>query len=288
MRSDYHTHLENYGLTRDNLMRLVDFARAAGVAEIGLTEHAYHFVQCRGIYPRDNPWIHGPSRNHHDWDLDTYIRLLDSARNEGLPVRMAMEWDYCRGYEAPLEQLIRDYDWDFTLGAVHWLPRPSGGWWGFDISEQSDEWERRSVSAVYAEYFRTVSEAASTGFFDILAHLDVVKVFGHRPDRDLTTVYSEIAEVVARSGACAEVSTAGWRKQVGELYPAPQFLSLLHTQSVPIVISSDAHFAEDIGYGFHRAESIVRDAGYTTRWNFKRRLRTEVPLEARSPTPDRT
>jgi len=286
MRSDYHTHLENYGLTRDSLIRLIDSARAAGVAEIGLTEHAYHFVQCRTIYPRDNPWIHNSSQTlHHDWDLETYVQLLEVARDEGLPVKMGMEWDYCRGYEEPLDQLIRDYDWDFTLGSVHWLSRPSGGWWGFDIADQAEEWDRRSVAAVYAEYFRVLSEAASTRFFDILAHLDVVKVFGHRPEGDLSPVYDQITEVVARSGACVEVSTAGWRKRVGELYPAPTLLLRLHRQHVPVVISSDAHFADEIGFGFTRAESIVRETGYATRCMFTRRIRTDMPLEAPSPAP---
>ncbi len=279
MRPDYHTHLENYGLFRDALMRHVESAFAAGVSEIGITEHAYHFVQCRTIYPRDNHWVHSPQgRDHHNWDLDTYVDLLETAREEGLPVKMAMEWDYCPGYEAELDRFVRNYDWDFTLGAVHWLPGRTGGWWGFDIAEQADEWRHRSIEAVYAEYFRLLVDAAHTGLFDVLAHPDVVKVFGHRPDGDLTPLYDTVVEAVARSGTCAEVSTAGWRKQSGELYPAAGLLSRLRRKNVPIVISSDAHFVEHIGYAFDRAETVVRDAGYTRRCVFTRRRRTEVPL----------
>lgn len=279
MRPDYHMHLENYGLTRDTLMKLVDAANAGQITEIGITEHAYNFVQCRRIYPPDNPWIHNtPTREHHDWDFDAYVELLERARAEGLPVKMAMEWDYCPGYEANLEYFVRNYDWDFTLGAVHWLPGRSGGWWGFDIPEQAGEWSQRSVAAVYKAYFGILAEAASTGFFDILAHPDVVKVFGYRPEGDRRPLYTRVIDAVAASGTCMEVSTAGWRKPVAELYPAPDLLSDLHAKEIPVVISSDAHLAEHVGYAFDRAERIVRDVGYTHRSTFTRRRRSEVVL----------
>jgi histidinol-phosphatase (PHP family) len=272
-------HLEKYGLTRDALMKLVDAAIAAQVSEIGITEHASNFVQCRRIYPKDNPWIHdAQARNHHDWDLETYVGLLEAARDEGLPVKMAIEWDYCPGHEADLEYFLLNYDWDFTVGSVHWLPGRAGGWWGFDIADQADEWLRRSVAAVYAEYFGLLADAASTGFFDIMAHPDVVKVFGYRPEGGPAPFYTRAVEAIAASGACAEVSTAGWRKPVAELYPAQSLLAGFRAKNIPIVISSDAHLAEHVGYQFDQAEKIVREVGYRTRSTFTRRRRDEVAL----------
>ncbi len=144
--------------------------------------------------------------------------------------------------------------------------------------DQAEEWVRRSIAAVYAEYFGLLADAASTGFFDILAHPDVVKVFGHRPEGDLTPVYSRAVEAIAASGACAEISTAGWRKPVGELYPTPSLLMAFRAKNIPIVISSDAHLAEHIGYKFDQAEKIVRDVGYGSRSTFTRRRRSEVAL----------
>ncbi|MCS7173003.1 MAG: histidinol-phosphatase HisJ family protein [Armatimonadetes bacterium] len=278
-RPDYHTHLENVGLHWEALVRLVEAALRVGVTEIGLTEHAHNFVQCRTIYPSDNTWVHArdvPERRN--WDFDAYVRLLDRARAEGLPVKAGMEWDYCPGYERELERWIRAYDWDFTLGGVHWLRGRDGGWWGFDIPDQRAEWENRSVDEVYAEYFRLLAEAARTGLFDVLAHPDVVKVFGHRPKGDPLPWYEEAAQAMARAGVCAEVSTAGLRKPVGELYPAEGFLRVLHRWRVPIVTSSDAHLPEHVGYAFDRAEAAAQAAGYRTRCVFTRRKRSEVPI----------
>jgi len=278
-RPDYHTHLENYSLDRQSLLRMVEAALAAGVDEIAITEHAHNFVQCRDIYPEDNAWVHGrDSPERRNWDLEAYLRLLDWARAEGLPVRAGVEWDYCPGREAQLERWIRAYPWDLVLGGVHWLPGRNGGWWGFDIPEQRGEWDVRSPDQVYEEYFRLLCEAAGTGFFDVLAHPDVVKVFGYRPHRDPQGWYDQAAEALARAGVCAEVNTAGWRKPVGELYPAPPFLETLNRHGVPIVISSDAHWSEHVGYGFREAERAAYEAGYRSRCVFRARQRREVPL----------
>jgi len=279
VRPDYHTHLEMEGLTWEALLRLVEAALKVGVTEIGITEHAHNFVQCRTIYPPDNAWVHNRgSADRRDWDFDAYVRLLERARREGLPVRAAMEWDYCPGYERELERWIGAFEWDYTLGGVHWLRGRNGGWWGFDIPDQREEWSRRPVDEVYAEYFQLLCEVASTGLFDVLAHPDVVKVFGHRPSKDPSAWYERAAEVMARAGVCAEVSTAGLRKPVGELYPDPAFLTTLHRHGVPVVISSDAHLPEHVGYAFDRAEAAVWATGYRSRCTFHRRQRTEVPL----------
>ncbi len=287
-RPDYHIHLENYALDRESLLRLVDAALAHGVDEIALTEHAHNFVQCRTIYPPDNSWVHHrETSQRRNWDLDTYLRIAEMAREEGLPVKVGVEWDYCPGREAELERWVKAYEWDLVLGGVHWLPGRKGGWWGFDMADQAEEWDKRSVDQVYEEYFRLLCEAASTGLFDVLAHPDVIKVFGHRPCQDPKAWYERAAAVMARAGVCAEINTAGWRKPVGELYPAPEFLKILARYGVPIVISSDAHLAEHVGFGFSRAEWEAWTAGYRTRCLFTRRRRTEVslpPPEAQAPT----
>ena len=78
-----------------------------------------------------------------------------------------------------------------------------------------------------ARYFETLGEAARTGMFDILAHPDLVKVWGGgapRPDGDLRRFYELAMDGIAESDVAIEVSTAGLRKPVGEIYPAAAFL----------------------------------------------------------------
>ena len=61
------------------------------------------------------------------------------------------------------------------------------------------------------------------------------------------------------SGVALEISTAGLRKPVGELYPDPALLA-----GRPITLGSDAHAPELVGEGFEHALELARSAGYET------------------------
>ena len=72
--------------------------------------------------------------------------------------------------------------------------------------------------------------------YDILAHPDLVKYWGAqrpRPERDLRRFYELAMEGIAESGIAIEVSTAGLRKPVGEIYPSRAFLEMVPRRRQP-------------------------------------------------------
>ena len=86
----------------------------------------------------------------------------------------------------------------------------------------------------------------------------------------------EMAEAAASSAMTAELSSAGWRKPVGEQYLALPLLERFAARGVPFTTASDAHRREDVADGArgpswvagHRSVSIpCRDstAGCPTR-----------------------
>jgi histidinol-phosphatase (PHP family) len=279
VRTDYHMHLERGPWTLAWLARFVEVARARGLTEIGFSEHPHRFRECRAMYPPRGalaPWAEALCTE----SLDSYVRLIEEARRAGLPVKMGVEWDFLPGYEAELERVLRAYPWDYAIGSVHWLPPQEDGgvWWGFDAPQQAGEWRTRDVLEAYRRYFRLIAAAAETGLFDIIGHTDVIKVFGYRPAADISDLYAAAAAAFAEAGVCAEINTAGWRKPVGEIYPARALLDACHRAGVPTLINSDAHVPEDVGRDFDRAAAVAREAGYTHVATFAARKRTMVPL----------
>jgi histidinol-phosphatase (PHP family) len=279
VRTDYHMHLERGPWTLAWLDKFVEVARARGLTEIGFSEHPHRFRECRAMYPPRGaiaPWVDEVCTE----SLDSYLRLIEDARRAELPVKLGLEWDFIPGYEADVERMLRAYPWDYAIGSVHWLPpeKEGGMWWGFDTSQQAGEWDTRDVLHVYERYFRLVAAAAETGFFDVIGHADVIKVFGHRPAADISHLYASAAAAFARAGVCAEINTAGLRKPVGEIYPARPFLDACRRAGVPTLINSDAHAPEDVGRDFDRAAALAREIGYVDVATFGARQRTMVPL----------
>ncbi len=281
-RADYHVHIEKGPYTSTWLEQFAQVARERGLQEIGCSEHLCDFCEgqaasgCWWEVEADaadrehaRTWWRGRRRGH----LDDYVSFVRGARPEGLALRLGLEVDYFPGAEGPLGHLLEAYPWDYVLGSVHWL-----GAWGFDHLNRLESWAGRDVDAVYRRYFALLARAAGSGLFDVIAHPDLVKIAGHRPSFDLTPLYTETARALAAAGVAVEVSTAGLRKPVGEIYPAEPFLRLCREHGVPIALASDAHEPAQVGWEVEAAVELARRCGYTHCCRFVRRTREEMPL----------
>jgi histidinol-phosphatase (PHP family) len=129
------------------------------------------------------------------------------------------------------------------LGSVHWL-----GAWRFDdidVPLQMDEWSTRKVDTCWEQYTEALEELAASGACDVLAHPDLIKVAGYVPDAPAEW-WDRMAEAAASSGMAAELSSAGWRKPVGEQYPALPLMERFAARGVPFTTASDAHRLEQV------------------------------------------
>ena len=277
---DYHNHLERGPFSLDWLRRFVDTAISRGVAEIGFSEHGHrfknfapimeHLGKGEGAYPAIGQWLSGDFRN----DVKDYVELVSRAKESGLPVKLGVEVDFIPGCEEAIQKWIADWPWDYVIGSVHFI-----GKWCFDYRAEMG-WPERSVDRAYADYFGVVSQAAASGLFDIIGHLDVIKVHGHRPADGGAALRAarEALLKIKEAGCCIEINTAGWRKPVAEIYPAPELLRLAADLSVPITFGSDAHEPEEAGYLLTQAVDLARATGYTRLVRFEDRQFQEVSI----------
>jgi len=118
--------------------------------------------------------------------------------------------------------------------------------------------------------------SALSGLYDLIAHPDLVKYWGdprRRPDRDLRFYYEPAVEAFAESGVVVEVSTAGLRKPVGEIYPSRPFLEMIVDAGCPIALSSDAHTPDQLGFEYERALELLDELAVRELTVFERRER---------------
>jgi histidinol-phosphatase (PHP family) len=266
LRWDYHVHLERGPYNKDWMYRFLEAARLADIDEVGFSEHAYRFQQTEGIWP--HYWNLRP-----EVDADQYVALVQEAKDNGFPVKLGVEVDFVPGKEEQLETFINQYPWDYVIGSVHFIDE-----WGFDRPDQAYLWKQNNVEDAYQQYFALFSEAANTKMFDIMGHPDVIKVFGYRPKDCLMDEYLRCAEILKRADLCFEISTAGLRKPVGELYPALEFTQVLVQAGVVAMINSDAHRPEDVGHSFDVAYTYAQENGITHLARFSHRQRSLVKL----------
>jgi len=240
----------------------VEAAIAAGLREIGFSDHIPMY------------WLPAEQRDPgiamRMEELEEYVADVMRLRERypEIPIRLGIEADYIPGQEEELVRILQPYPWDYVLGSVHFI-----GEWDFDNPARTARYAEWDISELYAKFFTLEAMAAQSGLFDVLAHVDLIKKFGHRPSHDLSRLYADIAETFARAEVAIELSTAGLRKPVREVYPSPGLLRECCLQGVPLVISSDAHHPSEVAWGFAGAVELARQAGYDRVVRFEGRQR---------------
>lgn len=276
MLTDYHVHLrpdepgttaERY-FTAANAERYREAAAERGIAELGVSEHIYRFEQALEVW--QHPFWQSQARE----DIDAYCEYV----REQTDLKLGIEADYVPGREDRMGNLLEAREWDYVIGSVHFV-RDSA----VDMPGDWDVWTTsfESPDKVWRRYFETLGECARSGLYDILAHPDLVKVWGKerpKPDGDLRRYYELAIEGIAESGIAVEVSTAGLRKPVGELYPAVSFLQLCIEAGCPVALSSDAHLPEHIGWQYESTIEWLAEQGVTELAVFERRQRRLEPI----------
>jgi histidinol-phosphatase (PHP family) len=271
---DYHTHLrspkeggsEPLSHSLETLERFVERAAQRGVDEIGFTEHVYYFRQTRELWSLP----YQIDRCRHD--LDAYCNVIEEGRRRGFPVKLGLEVDYVGSDQERLAELLAPYPWDYLLGSVHWIE-------GQPVDQEPGMWSLFPIEEVWRRYMRCLVELARSGAVDVLAHPDLAKIFSRRPAPPvLAELHREAAEAIARADVAIEISTAGLRKPVGEIYPDEEFLRALRECGVPITTAADAHEAHLVGEDFERSLELARRAGYETVSVFERRSRRQELL----------
>ncbi|MEA2322542.1 MAG: histidinol-phosphatase family, partial [Solirubrobacteraceae bacterium] len=180
--------------------------------------------------------------------------------------------------EDRMAEVLDGRDWDYVVGSVHFLGDSAVDYDRYDVWTTGESPDR-----VWRRYFEWLGEAAMSGLYDVLAHPDLVKHWGRErplPDRDLRYYYEVAMEGIAESGIAVEVSTAGLRKPVGEIYPSQAFLEMVLDAGNPIVLSSDAHVPDQVGYGYDRALELLDGLGVRELCVFERRARRLEPIGA--------
>ena len=257
--SDYHSHPQGHRVqryTQQLLQPWADSARRSGLRDIAFTDH---------------------DRYHTGIDFDEINRLRE--RNPDLQIRAGIELDN-DPVHSPAGRKWIEKNWDnldLVLGSVHFLDRADQM---FDsVPDGAGQFENRDIDEMYVDYFRRVRELVATGLVDCLAHLDLIKIHGHRPAADMSALVNETLEFIRVRKLAIELSTAGWRKPVNELYPADSIIRLAEEKGIPFTTASDAHSHVQLGENFPNLAHKMEEIGVRQVCIFEKHKRTELPLQ---------
>ncbi len=263
-RADYHLHTKWCDHATGEMRDYVEAAIALGLTEIGFAVHMPITIPVpEKLYLTADEMV---------LYVDECRRLQDEFSGR-ITIRMGGECDYAPGQEDEIEAAIAAHPFDYVYGSIHFIDG-----WGHDCPEYRDRWETGNVAAIYRRYYELLADAARSGTYDMLAHFDLAKKFGYRPQEDVTDAEVAACDAVAVAGMSVEISTGGFAKPVGEQYPSEKILRMLRERDVPICFGSDAHEPGRVGERFDEMHELARKIGWTTVARYEGRRRFDEPL----------
>ena len=206
-------------------------------------------------------------------EFDEYLDLVECTRSAWfgrIDVRLGLECDYFPGFEDWLERQVKAAPYDYLLGSVH---------------PQTGEFRERFCTddpyVFQRHYFEQLAIAAETGWFDCLAHPDLVKnttATAWPPDLIMDDI-RHCLDRVAATGIAMELNTSGRNKVIAEMNPFPEMLCEMASRGIPVVIGADAHRPERVGEGFDDALKLLGQCGYESVSFFIGHQRQDVFIE---------
>lgn len=257
--TDYHVHTL-YSDGKREPEAYIEAALKLGLKEIGFSDH---------LNPAGGPpeWCMPHDRLPHY--AEHILRLKREHRD--IAIRLGLEIDYLPGKEEVTEKIINSFPFDYIIGSVHYLGEET-------VDLGPEYYFGKDISVIYENYFNMVCEAASTGLFDIMGHVDLVRIHRYRPESDISHLYGIMASAFEIHDVAFELNTNGRNKPLQDFYPDRQFLRLFAGHGVPVCVNSDAHFPERLGQYFGEAYELLKGAGYREMAAFSGRERFMIPF----------
>lgn len=202
---------------------------------------------------------------------DNIKRLKDKYQDK-IEILSAYEVDFM-SHVSLMDSRVLEADVDYLIGSVHFIDK-----WGFDNPEFIGEYKSKNIDEVWHKYFDTVVDMVKSGLFDIVGHMDLIKVFKFFPDADIGTFVAPVLKEIQKSDMTVELNSAGYRKPVAEPYPSTSILKKMYEMNIPITFGADAHSVDQVALNTDKLRQSAKDVGYTKCTIFKSRTRSFVNI----------
>ncbi len=215
--------------------------------------------------------------DHHDFDYpvgedgrdfqlprDVYTARLEQLRQQyagKIDLRIGVEMGLMAHISDKINNYVSGYPFDFVIGSSH-LVRGQDPYY-------AEYYVGKTEKQAYEEYFLSILEnARALDCFNVYGHLDYVIRYGPNKDKfydpmDYYDVFKELLTVIIDKGKGIEVNTGSMYKGFSYPHPHEKVLKLYRQLGGEIItIGSDAHVPQYVGYGFERAEELLKQCGF--------------------------
>ena len=158
MRIDLHNHTTRCNHATGTVDEYIQRAIEIGIDIFGFSEHA----------PMDFDEGYRLPLSDMQAYIDEILQAKERYKGE-IEILLGFEVDWLPGHIHPD---VLNANVDYLIGSVHFIDK-----WSFDNPEFIGGWSERDTDEIWRAYFEATEEMVKSKQFDIVGHLDLIKVF---------------------------------------------------------------------------------------------------------------
>lgn len=259
MKVDLHNHTILCNHATGTIDEYIKIAIKNGVKYYGFSDHA--------------PMNFEPQYRMTFKQMKNYERDINLAKEKyknRCEILLGYEVDYLKG---DVDERVLNADVDYLIGSVHFIDK-----WGFDNPEFIGKYADKNIDEIWQEYFDTVEEMVNTRLFDIVGHIDLIKIFKFIPKTDISLLIIKLLKTIKKVNMVMELNSAGFRKPIGEAYPSLDILKEAFNLGIEITFGSDAHAPSQVLQNHEKIVNMAKSVGYTQCVIFRKRKKVFVDI----------
>ena len=240
---DLHNHTPLCNHAEGEIEEYIEAAIKRGTQVFGFSDHA--------------PMDFDPEYRMKFEEMQSYEAHVKEAKEKyknKIEILLGYEVDYLPGH---MDERVLHAEVDYLIGSVHFIDE-----WGFDNPEFIGRYEHEDIDLIWQKYFDAVEAMAQTQLFDIVGHLDLIKIFKFMPKQEIKSIAKNVLIAIKENNMVLEINAAGYRKPVAEAYPSKELLQEAYALGIDITLSSDAHKPEQVGLHNERVIALAKAVGY--------------------------
>ena len=251
---DLHNHTPLCNHAEGSIDEYIQSAIQQGTKVFGFSDHA--------------PMDFDPEYRMKFEDMAQYEQDVLRAKErykDDITILLGYEVDYLQGH---MDKRVLNAAVDYLIGSVHFINE-----WGFDNPEFIGRYEDEDINEIWQKYFDAIEAMANSKLFDIVGHLDLIKVFKFMPTKNVKSIAKNALKAIKEADMVLELNVAGYRKPIAEAYPSKELLEEAFKLGIAITFSSDAHKPEQVGLYNKEIIQLAKEIGYKECAYFQNRKR---------------
>lgn len=239
--SDLHVHTI-FSDGKNTPEEMVQAAISKGMTKIGFSDHSYTSYDESYCMSREGTQVYRKA-----------VESLKEKYRDQIEILCGIEQDFYSDFQAK--------GYDYVIGSVHAV-RVERGYFSVDESPQTlkaaaERYFSGDWYALAESYYRTIAQVVERTGADIIGHFDLVtkfneggKLFDENHPR-YVAAWQAAADRLLKTGKPFEINTGAMSRGYRTApYPSGRIINYIRKHGGKLILSSDAHAAENLCFAF--------------------------------------